>query len=84
MTGYTLHVPPVIERRICQLAALTQRAIRAALKQTVLGAATSRFATRAQPLDPPLRFYTHGYRVLYQVEADTHRVVVVQLRKAFA
>lgn len=82
--SYTLHIPPAIERQISRLSQKAQRGIRAALLQAVLSAPTSPFGTAAEPLDPALRLYAIGYRVFYQVERDTHRVVVVQVLRAFA
>lgn len=82
--SYTLHIPQSIERRISRLSKRAQAAIRAALVQAVRSASTSPFGTAAEPLDPPLRLYAVGYRVFYQVERDTHRVVVVEILSAFA
>ncbi len=79
---YTLHIPASIERRLSRVSALAQGAIRAALRQTVLGATGSKLGTVGERLFPPLRLYANGYRVFYQLERDTHRLVVLSFGKA--
>ena len=50
----------------------------------VLAAASTASKPSFRSLGPPLRFYVEGWRVLYQLEPDTRRVVVLELRTAFA
>lgn len=84
ISEYTLHIPASIERRLARLGAVAQAAIRAALRQTVLRATGSKLGTVGERLSPPLRLYANEYRVFYQLERETHRVVVLSFGKASA
>lgn len=81
---YELHIPVPIERRISQLRDRTQAAIRARLLDVLTEARKDSSAPPTRQLGPPLRFYVEQYRIFYQLDPEGGRLVVLELRKAFA
>jgi mRNA-degrading endonuclease RelE of RelBE toxin-antitoxin system len=81
---YALHIPAEIEQQIRQLRASVKKAIRSRLQAIATGAAASATGAQFQPLGPPFRFYAERYRIFYRVEPETRRVVVLEIRTAFA
>jgi mRNA-degrading endonuclease RelE of RelBE toxin-antitoxin system len=83
---YKLQISSELEGRLSRCRASIRGAIRERL-QAIAAAATkgpvpSKAAAQKQP---PLRFYVYeGYRVFYQVDAGTRRVVVLDLSPAKA
>ena len=80
---YGLQMSKDIEKRLGRYRAPIRAAIRARLLEiaTTAGKTPSRAgAKRPAPKEPPLRFYVYeGYRVFYQVDLKTRRVVVLDL-----
>ena len=78
---FQLQVPQEIERRLGRCRASVRDAIRERLREIAVGAGKGRSRTNpTQPREPPLRFYVYeGYRVFYQVDPETRRVVVLDL-----
>ncbi len=82
--SYELHIPPKIALRMGQLRASVRREIRIRLEE-ILQVATARpLGALLPPLGPPLRFYAGDFRIFYREEPETRRVVVTELRSAFA
>jgi mRNA-degrading endonuclease RelE of RelBE toxin-antitoxin system len=78
---YTLRFSKETERRLLRCRASVRAAIRGRLESIALAAAKpSRRSKQPGPNEPPLRFYVYeGYRVVYQVDEATHRVIVLDL-----
>lgn len=68
-------------RRLLRCRASVRAAIRARLDSIAESAAKpGRRPKQPGPHEPPLRFYVYeGYRVVYQVDEATHRVIVLDL-----
>ena len=86
---YSLALSRDVERRFLRCRASIRAAIRQRLEDIVAAAGTSRTRsrtrtrTRSKTLtgnEPPLRFYVYeGFRVVYQVDPGTRRVVVLDI-----
>jgi mRNA-degrading endonuclease RelE of RelBE toxin-antitoxin system len=81
---YGLELSTEIERRLARCRPSIRKAIRSRLDEIVVAAAKARRPSdQPDRNEPPLRFYAYeGYRVLYQVDAGTRRVVVLDLAPA--
>ena len=82
---YTLHIPEDVERQLRQCRASFRQSIRQRLQEIVESAVPppARGRRSAALEGPPLRFYvSEGYRVSYQVNPVTRRVLVLELRAA--
>ena len=82
MDQYTLHIPDEIERQLGRCRVPLRQSIRRRLDEIVKEASARDVSRKASvPKGPPQRFYvSEGYRVSYQVNPITHRVVVIKLR----
>ena len=80
-TEYGLHISDEIEKRVLRCRASVRDAIRTRLRQIAIGAGKARRRVKAlAPGEPPLRFYVYeGYRIAYQLDAASRRVVVLDL-----
>jgi mRNA-degrading endonuclease RelE of RelBE toxin-antitoxin system len=82
MKQYTLQIRQEVERQLSGCRVSIRRSIRKKL-QEILDLADDRPAGR-RPIvadAPPLRFYVfEGYRVSYEINPRTRRVVVMELR----
>ena len=88
---YSLALSRDVERRFLRCRASIRAAIRQRLEDIVAAAGTSRSRTRTRTRsrsrsktltrnEPPLRFYVYeGFRVVYQVDPGTRRVVVLDI-----
>jgi mRNA-degrading endonuclease RelE of RelBE toxin-antitoxin system len=78
---YALRFSSETERRFLRCRASVRAAIRDRLESIAQSAAKpSRRSKQPGPNEPPLRFYVYeGYRVVYQVEEATRRVIVLDL-----
>jgi mRNA-degrading endonuclease RelE of RelBE toxin-antitoxin system len=78
---YALRFSKETERRLRRCRASVRAAIRGRLESIAQAAANPRRRTKQPgPNEPPLRFYVYeGYRVVYQVDEATHRVIVLDL-----
>jgi mRNA-degrading endonuclease RelE of RelBE toxin-antitoxin system len=78
---YALRFSKETERRLGRCRASVRAAIRGRLESIALAAAKpSRRSKQPGPNEPPLRFYVYeGYRVVYQVDEATRRVIVLDL-----
>ena len=80
-TEYSLEFTREVERRFLRYRASIRTAIRQRLEDIVAAAGKAR--ARAKMLvgkEPPLRFYVYeGFRVVYQVDLQTRRVVVLDI-----
>jgi len=78
---YALKFSKETERRLLRCRASVRTAIRERLETIALAAAKpSRRSKQPGPNEPPLRFYVYeGYRVVYQVDEATRRIVVLDL-----
>lgn len=78
---YALRFSSETERRFLRCRASVRAAIRERLESIAVAAAKP--GQRSKPLarkEPPMRFYVYeGYRVVYQVDEQTRRVVVLDL-----
>lgn len=81
MAQYTLHIPDEIERQLQRCRASLRESIRRRLDEIVKGASVRGLRSKpAPPKAPPLRFYVYeGYRISYEVNPITRRVVVTTL-----
>ena len=82
MKRYTLHMKEKIERQLQKCRASIRQAINEKL-QEITKLAESRALSEAGPTpgEPPLRFYVYeGYRISYEIDPLTRRVVVLELR----
>jgi mRNA-degrading endonuclease RelE of RelBE toxin-antitoxin system len=81
---YGLELSTEIERRLARCRASIRKAIRSRLDEIVVAAGKAKKASGGPARnEPPLRFYAYdGYRVLYQVDAGTRRVVVLDVGPA--
>jgi mRNA-degrading endonuclease RelE of RelBE toxin-antitoxin system len=76
---YKVHIGTEIEGRIGRCRASVRAAVGDNLRNIAVTAAASHARTRA-PLKqgPSMRFYVYeGYRIFYQIDARTRRVVVL-------
>jgi len=80
-TEYGLQISGELEKRVLRCRASVRDAIRARLRQIAIGAGKARQRVKALvPGEPPLRFYVYeGYRIAYQLDAASRRVVVLDL-----
>jgi mRNA-degrading endonuclease RelE of RelBE toxin-antitoxin system len=80
-TAYALAFPQEVERRFLRFRASIRAAIRRRLEDIVAAAGKSRAnAKMLAGKEPPLRFYVYeGFRVAYQVDPGTRRVVVLDI-----
>jgi hypothetical protein len=77
---YTLAIPDDVERLLGRCRASIRKTIQARLDEIVIGAASSALSRGVGLHEPPLRFYVYeGYRISYQVDAASRRVVVLDL-----
>ena len=78
---YALRFSKETERRLVRCRASVRAAISERLESIALAAAKlGKRAKQPGPNEPPLRFYVYeGYRVVYQVDAATRRVIVLDL-----
>ena len=83
-TQYDLQIPSDIEQRILKLGEPVQEEFRVRLREVLRAAAVGHYRALKQALSPPLRVDADGYGMVYQVEPDSRRVVVLELRKVFA
>jgi mRNA-degrading endonuclease RelE of RelBE toxin-antitoxin system len=78
---YSLSFSREVERRFRRFRVSIRTAIRQRLQDIVTAAGKLR--PRAKPLarqEPPLRFYVYeGFRIVYQVDSETRRVVVLDI-----
>lgn len=83
MKPFTLHIPKDIEAQLRRCRVSIRQSIRTQLKSIVERLATVSPASREKsPASegPPHRFYVfEGYRISYQVDPITRRVVVLTL-----
>jgi mRNA-degrading endonuclease RelE of RelBE toxin-antitoxin system len=80
---FTLHIPKDIEAELQRCRASIRAAIRKRLQDIVdsLAAQPKPREAALGPSEPPLRFYAfEGYRVSYQVNPVTHKVIVTKIR----
>jgi mRNA-degrading endonuclease RelE of RelBE toxin-antitoxin system len=79
--GYALHISSEIEARLALCRTSIRTAIRDRLQDITDAAGSSPSRPKqAGQRQPPLRSYAHeGYRVFYQVDRETRRVVVLDL-----
>jgi hypothetical protein len=81
-TDYGLRMSPEIEGRMRRCRA----SVRAAIQRQLADIAASAGSNRRRPKmpdqkQPPLRFYVYeGYRVAYQLDSETRRVVVLDIQ----
>ncbi len=83
---YALKFSGETERRFLRCRASMRTAIRERLESIALAAAKpsrrkpSRRSKQPGPNEPPLRFYVYeGFRIVYQVDEATRRVIVLDL-----
>jgi mRNA-degrading endonuclease RelE of RelBE toxin-antitoxin system len=81
-TEYGLHISSEVEKRILRCRSTVRGAIRERLRQIAIGAGRARQRAKAVvPKEPPLRFYVYeGYRIVYQLDAHSRRVVVLDIQ----
>lgn len=84
LSGYTLGFSQETESRLRRCRASLRTAIRERLQTIALEAGQAgvrpKMVGRAGRKEPPLRFYVYdGYRVVYQVDDQTRRVVILDL-----
>ena len=79
---FSLAFSPEVKRRFLRCRASIREAIRQRLQDIVAAAVKSRTrsTTVARNKEPPLRFYVYeGFRIVYQVDPETRRVIVLDL-----
>ena len=78
---YSLAFSRDVEHRFLRCRASIRAAIRQRLDDIVEAAGTSRARSKTPARnEPPLRFYVYeGFRVVYQVDPGTRRVVVLDI-----
>jgi len=78
---YALAFSQDVERRFLRSRASIRALIRQRLEDIVAAAGKSRARTKiAARNEPPLRFYVYeGFRVAYQIDPGTRRVVVLDI-----
>jgi mRNA-degrading endonuclease RelE of RelBE toxin-antitoxin system len=79
---YGLRISADIEKRMRRCRAPVRAAILKQLAEIAASAGTSKRRVKvAAQKEPPLRFYVYeGYRIAYQLDADTRRVVILDLQ----
>jgi mRNA-degrading endonuclease RelE of RelBE toxin-antitoxin system len=84
MNHFTLHIPNEIAAQLRRCRVSIRRSIRKRLQEIVQGLAIADPSERKTPVDPGaphLRFYVYeGYRVSYEVDPASRKVVVLKLR----
>jgi mRNA-degrading endonuclease RelE of RelBE toxin-antitoxin system len=80
-TEYGLHISDELEKRMLRCRTPVREAIRERLRQIAIGAGKARRRGKTVALkEPPLRFYVYeGYRIAYQLDAASRRVVVIDI-----
>jgi mRNA-degrading endonuclease RelE of RelBE toxin-antitoxin system len=80
-TEYALEISGDLQRRLRRCRASIREAIHDRLQEIAVAAGQSRSrAKRLVRQEPPLRLYVlEGYRIFYQVDPETRRVVVLDL-----
>jgi hypothetical protein len=78
---YGFHISDEIERRMRRCRAPIRAAIRRRLDEIAASAGTAvRRAKSSAAKEPALRFYVYeGYRIAYQLDAQSRQVVVLDL-----
>ena len=82
MKRYTLHMKEELERQLERCRSSIRQSITKKLQEIVM-LAESRAPSGPEPSrgEPPLRFYVfEGYRISYEINPRTRRVVVLELR----
>jgi mRNA-degrading endonuclease RelE of RelBE toxin-antitoxin system len=82
---YTLHLPDDVARQLQRCRASIRVSIQKALQNIVESAAAKRPVRKATSVTtgPPLRLYVfEGFRLSYQVDPATRRVVVLDMQAA--
>ena len=82
MKHYTLQMKKDVAQRLRNCRASIRQSIERKLQEIIAMAAEGRPAKpRSRPIGPPLRFYVfEGYRVSYEVNPLTRKVLVLELR----
>ena len=80
-TDYDVRISVEIEARIRRCRASVRAAIQRQLAEIAAGAGNNRRRVKVpEQKQPPLRFYVYeGYRIAYKLEADSRRVVVLDI-----
>jgi mRNA-degrading endonuclease RelE of RelBE toxin-antitoxin system len=82
VADYGLRISRDLKTRLDGCRASTRRAIRERLQDIVVAAGKSPQRKQTSPKEPPFRFYVYeGFRVSYQVDAGTRRVVLLDLAR---
>ena len=78
---YALAFPREVERRFLRCRASIRTVIRQRLDDIVVAAEKSRGPSKMLARkEPPLRFYVYeGFRIVYQIDPGTRRVVVLDI-----
>jgi mRNA-degrading endonuclease RelE of RelBE toxin-antitoxin system len=80
MSKFTLEIPDEIERQLRKCRGVIQKSIQKRLADILESVAASPKKT-ASSGGPPLRFYVYeGFRVSYQINPATRRVVVLNIK----
>jgi mRNA-degrading endonuclease RelE of RelBE toxin-antitoxin system len=80
-TDYGLHISDDLEKRMLRYRAPVRDAIRERLQEIATGAGKARQRIKTlTPREPPLRVYVYeGYRIAYQIDPTSRRVVVLDI-----
>ena len=80
---YGLHIPDALEKRMLRCRTPVRDAIRERLRQIAIGAGKAHQRLKAvAPKESPERFYVYdGYRIVYQLDAEGRRVVVLDIER---
>ncbi len=82
-TDYGLHLSDHLEKRILRYRAPLRDALRGRMQQIASGAGKARQRGKAlTSREPPLRVDVYeGYRIAYQIDGATRRVVVLDIER---
>jgi mRNA-degrading endonuclease RelE of RelBE toxin-antitoxin system len=82
-TTYGLHISDDLEKRMLRYRAPVRDAIRERLQEIATGAGKARQRGKTlTPREPPLRVYVYeGYRIAYQIDGASRRVVVLNIER---
>lgn len=80
---FELYVPPTVARRLLRLRRSVRDAVSLRLQEVLKAAEVKGSSAPEEAAIPTPRIYAEDYRVFYQVEPRSRRVVVIDVQRTF-